>query len=89
MVKTTHLRQLLADADRCSALLAEHDGIILDYSRENVLPETMDMLYDLAGAAGLEEKRNAMVAGKHINTTEDRAGFAIIINFSTLSTATL
>ena len=59
--------------------MAEHNGIILDYSRENVLPETMDMLYDLAAAAGLEEKRNAMVAGKRINATEDRAGFVVFI----------
>lgn len=73
IVKTTHLRQLLSDSDRCSSLLAEHRGIVLDYSRENVLAETMDLLFDLAGAAGLEEKRNNMVAGKHINATEDRA----------------
>lgn len=31
------------------------------------------MLFDLAGAAGLEQKRAAMAAGQHINTTEDRA----------------
>ena len=31
------------------------------------------MLFDLAGAAGLEQKRAAMAAGHHINTTEDRA----------------
>lgn len=31
------------------------------------------MLFDLAGAAKLEQKRAAMAAGEHINTTEDRA----------------
>lgn len=31
------------------------------------------MLFDLAGAAKLEQKRAAMVAGEHINVTEDRA----------------
>lgn len=31
------------------------------------------MLYDLATAAGLEEKRASMATGQHINSTEDRA----------------
>lgn len=31
------------------------------------------MLFDLAGAAGLEEKRMKMGTGQHINSTEDRA----------------
>ena len=33
-----------------------------------------DMLFDLAGAAGLEDKRTKMGTGQHINATEDRAG---------------
>jgi hypothetical protein len=33
-----------------------------------------DMLFELAGAAGLDEKRAHMASGKHINETEDRAG---------------
>lgn len=40
-VKQTHLRNLMQDRDRCYALMAEHKGILLDYSRENMLPETM------------------------------------------------
>lgn len=32
-----------------------------------------EMLFDLAGVAHLEQKRAAMAAGEHINTTEDRA----------------
>ena len=72
-VKQQHLKTLLQDAGRCSALTAEFDGIMMDFSRENVVPATMDMLFDLAGAAGLEQKRAAMAAGVHINTTEDRA----------------
>ena len=35
--------------------------------------EAMRQLVALAGAAGVEEKRAAMFAGKHINITEDRA----------------
>lgn len=54
--------------------MAEHEGILLDFCRESLQPETMDMLFDLAGAAGLEEKRTKMATGQHINATEDRAG---------------
>jgi glucose-6-phosphate isomerase len=72
-VQGVHLKTLLQDAARCAALTAEFDGITLDFSRENVMPETMEMLFDLAGAAGLEQKRAAMAAGAHINSTEDRA----------------
>ncbi|RYH24014.1 hypothetical protein EON65_17205 [archaeon] len=40
-IKQTHLRNLMADADRCNALTAEHNNILLDYSRQNVTQETM------------------------------------------------
>lgn len=73
IMKKLHLRALLADAKRCEALVAEHDGIYLDYSRENVGPDTMSMLYELAAAAGLKDKMAAMASGAHINNTENRA----------------
>ena len=37
----THLRNLLQDSARCEALVAEYDGILLDYSRQCAVPETM------------------------------------------------
>lgn len=73
MVQGVHLRTLLQDKDRCYAMTAEHNGVVLDYSRQNATTETMDMLFDLASAAGLEEKRTRMGTGQHINNTEDRA----------------
>jgi len=39
--ETTHLRTLLQDQERSQALVAEHEGIVLDYSRENVTLETV------------------------------------------------
>ena len=78
-MKETHLKALLQDSDRCRALVAEHEGIILDYSRQNVMPGTMDKLFDLASAAGLQQKMNAMKSGAHINNTEDRAVFHIAL----------
>jgi len=69
----THLRDLLKDSTRNEALVAQHDGILLDYSRQNVTQHTMELLFNLATTAGVEEKRAAMGTGAHINSTEDRA----------------
>jgi hypothetical protein len=43
-----HLRELIVDKERCAALTAEHGAILLDYSRQRVTNETMDMLFNLA-----------------------------------------
>eukprot|EP00744_Colponema_vietnamica_P003354 GILI01005153.1.p1 GENE.GILI01005153.1~~GILI01005153.1.p1 ORF type:complete len:576 (+),score=189.27 GILI01005153.1:66-1730(+) len=72
-IKGTHLRDLLSDAARNQALSVEAEGILLDFSRQQVTQETMRLLFDLARAAGLEEKVQQMFRGDKINTTENRA----------------
>jgi len=72
-IEQTHLRDLLQDEERSEKLFAEHDGVYLDYSRQRVTLETMDLLFDLADKQQLKEKIDAMVTGKKINWTEDRA----------------
>ena len=47
--------------------------LYIDYSKHRVTRETLKLLVDLAKAAGLEGRRDAMFAGEHINTSEDRA----------------
>ena len=47
--------------------------IILDYSRQHVDGETMELLFDLADQMGLTERMNEMRAGMDINFTERRA----------------
>jgi glucose-6-phosphate isomerase len=68
------LRRLFADdpgrAERLSATAAD---LLLDYSKHRVTDETLRLLMDVARAAGVEERRDAMFRGEHINTTEDRA----------------
>jgi glucose-6-phosphate isomerase len=46
---------------------------LLDYSRQRVTRESMQLLFDLARAAGLPERISAMFRGDRINTTENRA----------------
>jgi len=69
----THLRDLLKDEERCEKMFAVHDGVYLDYSRQRITLETMDMLLDLAEKQNLKERINAMVEGEKINWTENRA----------------
>ena len=73
-----HLRDLCNDTSRCAELTAVHISdkgtrrIILDYSRQQVTGETMELLFDLADAVGFTERREAFRIGERINTTEDR-----------------
>jgi glucose-6-phosphate isomerase len=68
------LRRLFADdpgrAERLSAGAAD---LFVDYSKHRVTDDTLRLLMDVARVAGVEERRDAMFAGEHINTTEDRA----------------
>ena len=76
-----HLRNLCNDTARCAGLTAIHLAIyqrsqrkiILDYSRQRVLGETMELLFDLADAVGLTDRREAFRIGHRINLTENQA----------------
>jgi glucose-6-phosphate isomerase len=69
-----HLRGIFAeDPDRGSELTLTLGDLYIDYSKHRVTRETLKLLVDLARAAGLEQRRDAMFAGEHINTSEDRA----------------
>jgi glucose-6-phosphate isomerase len=69
-----HLRELFAeDPSRGEELVVEAGDLVLDYSKNRVSRETLRLLADLAGAAGVRARTAAMFAGEHINTTEDRA----------------
>lgn len=47
--------------------------ILLDYSKNLVDDEVLGALFALAREAGVEQFRDAMFKGEHINTSEDRA----------------
>ncbi len=71
---TKHLRDLFAaEPGRGEQLVAEAAGIYLDYSKQRVDAETLQMLFDLAYACGLPQRIEAMFRGDHINQTENRA----------------
>ncbi|SIR75414.1 glucose-6-phosphate isomerase [Williamsia sterculiae] len=69
-----HLREVFAvDPQRGEELTVDVGDLHIDYSKHRVLRETLSLLFDLARAADLETKRDAMFWGEHINTSEDRA----------------
>src|SRR3954451_23190347 len=69
-----HLRELFAEEpDRGSAYTVRAGDLYLDYSKNRLTRETVRLLGALADRAGLRERTEAMFAGEHINTTEDRA----------------
>jgi len=73
-VKDRHLRDLFGDdPGRGERFVAEGAGLYLDYSKNRVTDETMELLLELARESQLEERRAAMFAGEHINVSEDRA----------------
>jgi len=73
-IRGTHLRALFADdATRGERLTAEGAGIFLDYSKNRVTDETIELLCRLAEASGLRDRIDAMFGGARINVTENRA----------------
>ncbi|MEI8393360.1 MAG: glucose-6-phosphate isomerase [Rhodospirillaceae bacterium] len=71
---TTSMRALFADdSSRFSRLSLEACGVLLDYSKNRVSAETLELLCGLARARDLEGWRDRLFAGERINDTENRA----------------
>jgi len=73
-VRDLHLRQLFADdPKRGTRLTAEAVGLYLDYSKNRITDETIELLLHLADESGLRARIDAMFRGEKINITEKRA----------------
>jgi len=73
-IRDVHLRQLFADDPRRGERLTlDAEGIYLDYSKNRVTDETLQLLVRLAEDAGLRARIDAMFRGDKINVTEGRA----------------
>jgi glucose-6-phosphate isomerase len=72
--RTTHLRDLFAaDPQRFSRFSLEHDGLLLDFSKQRLTAETLGVLQGLWWEADLAGWIARMRAGEAINHTEGRA----------------
>jgi glucose-6-phosphate isomerase len=73
-VSNLHLRQLFADDPKRGQRMAiEAVGLYLDYSKNRVTDETLNLLLQLAEESGLRARIDAMFSGEKINITEKRA----------------
>jgi glucose-6-phosphate isomerase len=73
-VRKRHLRDLFAeDNARGERLVADAAGLFLDFSKNRITDETVMLLGELARERGVQERREAMFRGEHINVSEDRA----------------
>ncbi|HUE07440.1 MAG TPA: glucose-6-phosphate isomerase [Acidimicrobiales bacterium] len=73
-ISQRHLRDLFTgDPQRAERMTVGAADLVLDYSKQRATDETLRLLMALARAARVEERRDAMFRGEHINTTEDRA----------------
>jgi glucose-6-phosphate isomerase len=69
-----HLRELFAaDGTRGERLVAEGAGLFLDYSKNRITEETIELLVALAEQSGLADRIEAMFTGERINVSENRS----------------
>ncbi len=74
LLQSVQIRDLFAaDRHRFSRFSVAHDDLLLDYSKNRLTDETLDLLFALARASDVEGWRNRMFAGEPINTTEKRS----------------
>ena len=73
-MQNVHLRELFAqDSDRGNTMVMRAGDIYLDYSKNRLTSDILQLLLQLARARSVEELRGAMFSGQKINTTENRA----------------
>ena len=73
-IKDVHLRRMFADdPGRAARFSAEGAGLFLDYSKNRITEETLQLLLQLAEERGVAARRDAMFRGEKINATERRA----------------
>lgn len=71
--RTGRIADLFSASDRFERFSTSYGDLLLDFSKTALTEDTLAQLLDLARAAGVEQLRDAMFAGDHINLTEDRA----------------
>ena len=62
-----------ADPTRAERYVIEVGDLRVDYAKQRVDDDILRALVGLAERTGVEERRDAMFAGAHVNVTEDRA----------------
>ncbi|MGE0588332.1 MAG: glucose-6-phosphate isomerase [Cyclobacteriaceae bacterium] len=73
-IEHAHMRDLFKDdPERFKKFHIEFSGLLIDYSKNRITSETIEILTGLAKECKLEEAISDMFRGKSINQTENRA----------------
>ncbi|MES2765921.1 MAG: glucose-6-phosphate isomerase, partial [Bacteroidota bacterium] len=73
-VEPLHMRDLFKnDPERFKKFSVRFNDIFLDFSKNRITDETLELLLKLADEAGVKSAIQQMFSGERINTTEGRA----------------
>ena len=87
--KEFRLRTLFdKNSNRFSEYSLSHEGLLLDYSKNFLTPETIALLLDFAEQSQLPAAIAAMFGGEEINTTEERAALHVALRTPAAETNT-
>ncbi len=80
VMKRRHLRELFAeDPSRGLRYRVDAAGLYLDYSKNLITEETLQLLAELASESRISQRRDEMFAGEHVNVSEDRAALHVAL----------
>jgi glucose-6-phosphate isomerase len=73
-MQASHMREMFAeDPTRFDKFSLKFEDILIDYSKNIIIPHTMRLLTDLAEQVELKEAIESMFVGEKINKTENRS----------------
>ncbi len=74
VIRDSHMRDLFTeDPDRFNKFSVSACDVLLDYSKNRITSESLDLLVALAEACDVKAEVQRMYAGERINSTEDRS----------------
>ena len=74
LMRDVEMRQLFdEDANRFKKFSIQSNPILVDFSKNRIIEQTLSLLFNLAEAAEVEQWRDKMFAGEIVNGTEQRA----------------
>jgi glucose-6-phosphate isomerase len=89
-IKDTHLRDLFAeDPGRGERMALQACDLYLDYSKNRITEETIQLLLSLADSINLRQQIESMFEGEKINVTENRAVLHIALRAPESETITV
>ncbi|KGL59200.1 MULTISPECIES: glucose-6-phosphate isomerase [unclassified Polaribacter] len=72
-IKDINIKDLSKDENRKADFSIEFDDLLVDFSKNRITKETIDLLVALAKEVGLKEAIESQYSGEEINVTEGRA----------------